>query len=979
MAHDDATRNKLQSSQYRARCVALLALAFLCVMLAVVSLAYNFGLITRTQQVATRYVQAQPVTDILLVMSYNESDQNTSSARDGVLDVMERSSVGVDVVYMDAHNISPNSAAYDAWVAQLGQRVAQHGRYGAVICADDEALFFIEGAHDTMFESTPVVFFGINDVDHALRATASGYMTGMIEQSYFGSMMQAVMQLHPEATTFTAIIDDTPTGVGNRGQFDLAMESFEDMDVCYVNASRLTRNELASSIAGVGEDSILFLLDANNDLNGNAYDFDSTVAFVTDASTVPVYRTSAGGVGNGIAGSGYLDPEQDGRMAATMTVDVLNGTQPADIPVNLEGTQGYVFDHQVLNAHGLSTLNLPAGSTVINRIPFSLDTIMLFAIPAALVVLAGLFLWLAFRMARQAKRSLVSAQVQAQAQAASAAPVAAVAAVAVAEKPAAQKSSAQVRVKKKQAPQKGDRKRRAKMRRRHQVNAGTEPVVVHDEEPVTDAAEAVDSPHATTEPETRPEAERAPKPEPVTEPEVEAAMEPEPEPEPMAEPEAAREPESEVESPAPEAAKPDDVQEAAEETQAEAVSVEDMQEQVRKDMALQASELKSLVAIKVVDFAEIVDQYGNKAAEEVISTIGKRLEGVENALVVDTEGSTLFAGFDTEILRGSQELEFIDFLLRQPAVMGEGNINFKCCTGIVNHQRGMDVEEMIAGARFAIEQAEELHLVNSAVFYDSNMRRAMEGQAPITKLLEQAVADESFIVYYQPQIDLRENEVVGYEALVRLRNREYPPAQFIPVAERTGLIVSIDRIVVKRAIEQLSKWKRRNKRMRPISINFSSVHLTREDDDFITYLTGLLHKYDIPPAYIRIEISEALFNSDPTRAEAFLTRLFQEGITIALDHFGMGYTSFADIMTVPASIVKIDKEFVDTFLVDGKDANFEQLVMLAKGLGKRVVVVGVDKKWQLDVCRQLNCDAVQGYYFSKPLLPESAAQYKPGS
>lgn len=147
---------------------------------------------------------------------------------------------------------------------------------------------------------------------------------------------------------------------------------------------------------------------------------------------------------------------------------------------------------------------------------------------------------------------------------------------------------------------------------------------------------------------------------------------------------------------------------------------------------------------------------------------------------------------------------------------------------------------------------------------------------------------------------------------MRLRDKAYPPSQFIPVAEITGLIVEIDRIVTKRSVEQLAIWKRRNKRMRPISINFSPVHLAR-DDDYVTYLLSLLKTYDVSSEYIKIEVTETLFSgSNQQKAEDLIKRLFDAGISIALDNFGMGYTSFTDIMAIPASIIKIDKEFVDT-------------------------------------------------------------------
>lgn len=153
-------------------------------------------------------------------------------------------------------------------------------------------------------------------------------------------------------------------------------------------------------------------------------------------------------------------------------------------------------------------------------------------------------------------------------------------------------------------------------------------------------------------------------------------------------------------------------------------------------------------------------------------------------------------------------------------------------------------------------------------------------------------------------------------------------------------------------MEQLAIWKRRNKRMRPISINFSPVHLAR-DDDYVTYLLSLLKTYDVSSEYIKIEVTETLFSgSNQQKAEDLIKRLFDAGISIALDNFGMAIRRLPTSWPSPASIIKIDKEFVDTFLVDGNAENFEQLVRLAHGLGRKVVVVGVDKKWQIDVCRR---------------------------
>lgn len=143
------------------------------------------------------------------------------------------------------------------------------------------------------------------------------------------------------------------------------------------------------------------------------------------------------------------------------------------------------------------------------------------------------------------------------------------------------------------------------------------------------------------------------------------------------------------------------------------------------------------------------------------------------------------------------------------------------------------------------------------------------------------------------------------------------------------------------------------------------------------FLLSELAANEIPADYIKLEITEGFFSANSDQVEQVLRRLIDNGVTIALDKFGAGYSSFSDVMSVPVALVKIDKAFVDTFLVDGNDDNFENLVRLAHGLGKKVVVVGVEKKWQIEICRDLNCDIVQGYYFSKPALARERCSVPP--
>lgn len=982
MARTESAQVETRDANAKKRVIFRIAALLLVLLAALLLFEGFFWNKQQATSLPTTIAPAQEtVTDVLLIMSYDENDGNTPLYRNGVLDVMSRSKVGVDVVYMNAYNAPLGSDAYNAWVSQLAQKVAQHGSYGAVICADDEALYFIEQNHDTMFASTPVVFFGVNDFNHALQASTSGYMTGAVEQSYYGSIMQAAMSLQPEATGFVAIVDETPAGIGNQGQFNLAMKNFNGMSVRYIDASTMTRQQLASEISKVGSDSIVMLLDASTDVTGTYYPLSTTASYVSNASNVPVYRASMGGVGNGIAGSGFVDAASDGQKAAETTIQVLNGTRPADIPISFEGNLGYVFDGSVLNDYGISTSSTPAGSTIVNRSLFSLDTLRIIALPAFLLICALLFL----RASRRWPVEPVAVGGQQANYQAQELEVKEVTSPGAKKKPSKQLVSKKSKKNKKlKAPRKSNRKeeRSEEVVAQSQVtedvqssgSSGHQVASKRDDLEISyvyssEGSASVEESSVIEKEDAAPEVEEVIEAE-VTE--VTATEDPV-----VAEGEETAEEIETIEAEV-EVSKPSDEprQEKKSPDRSRSGRGPGKQHRATRTLRQRHMEPSALIALEIINYMDIEDVYGSEQAKECLQVISKRLDGLDSSIYVREQRKGFLIGLDSEVQRGSQEIDALEFLLRQPLSIGDYSITVHACVSAVNRQKNMSTKEMEEGVWFAIDQSKELGSFDSVIFYDSDMRAAMENRAEITELLEQAIEAEDFMVFYQPQVNLDDLNVSGYEALVRLKDKKYPPSQFIPIAEMNGMIVDIDRIVTKRAVEQLAKWKRRNKRMRPISINLSAVHLTKEDN-YADYLMSMLSEYNVLPSHIRIEITESFFNTDQTKAEELITSLFQSGITIALDRFGKGFTSFADIMSIPASVVKIDKEFVDTFLVDGSDENFEQLVLLAQGFGKRVVVVGVDNKFQLDICRKLKCDAVQGYYFSRPLLPENAVQYRP--
>ena len=404
--------------------------------------------------------------------------------------------------------------------------------------------------------------------------------------------------------------------------------------------------------------------------------------------------------------------------------------------------------------------------------------------------------------------------------------------------------------------------------------------------------------------------------------------------------------------------------------------------------------VRSVLEVALLDLDDLDELHGVDTADVVVKTLAKRLNGIDSIFLVRPNRSDFLLGFDVDLQRGSAPLDEVERVLRAPVKVGESAIAVSPCIGVLNRERGMSIEEMVAGVDLAIRQAEPTGAGGEVVFYENDMRVAEEHKYDISSLLKKAIANDDLSVLYQPQIELATNEVVGYEALVRLRGDKYPPEQFIPIAEANGQIVELDRMVARKVVQQLATWKKRKQRIRPVSINFSYGQLC--DEDFVSYLTTLLEEYGVARKLVRVDVKESLLVNDMAKAKRFIDELYQAGFGIAIDGFGAGYTSIPRVMQIPVDAVKLDRSLTEGLLAhvscdpassapetaseaatSAADEAITSLINLVHEAGKIVVVEGVETLQQLEVCRDKGCDVVQGFFFSEPLLPESVLRYKP--
>jgi EAL domain-containing protein (putative c-di-GMP-specific phosphodiesterase class I) len=244
--------------------------------------------------------------------------------------------------------------------------------------------------------------------------------------------------------------------------------------------------------------------------------------------------------------------------------------------------------------------------------------------------------------------------------------------------------------------------------------------------------------------------------------------------------------------------------------------------------------------------------------------------------------------------------------------------------------------------------------------------------------LERAIDNREFVLHYQPVIELRTGQISGVEALLRWNHPQrgtVPPLDFIPLAEETGLIVTIGRWVLETACRQASQLQHRHEIHPPLhmAVNLSARQLQRPE--IAKEVAGILDATGLDPRYLILEITESVMMADVQLSLQRLTELKRLDVKLALDDFGTGYSSLNYLQQFPVDILKIDKSFIDAINADNrKSVLTATIIKLADDLGLQPVAEGIERTDQLDKLLELQCDLGQGYYFARPLPIEGLEQ-----
>ncbi len=312
--------------------------------------------------------------------------------------------------------------------------------------------------------------------------------------------------------------------------------------------------------------------------------------------------------------------------------------------------------------------------------------------------------------------------------------------------------------------------------------------------------------------------------------------------------------------------------------------------------------------------------------------------------------------------------ERIRELMGQPFVIDEYHVLLTVSNGIALYpENGDNAEVLLKEANTAMHHAKEDGHDNSQ-FYNVNFTQQAQRRLSLENSLRVALEREEFYLLYQPKFNLRSRCIQSVEALIRWKNPEkgiISPADFIPLAEETGLIVPIGEWVLRHACHDAIKWRRAGLNLN-VAVNLSAKQF--RDANLLETVLHALSASSLAPNVVELEITENALMEDNEATLKILRNLRENGIHIALDDFGTGYSSMSYLKHIPLNTLKIDQSFVKELPHDKENfAIVLAIISMAKSLGYAVVAEGVETLEQAQMLNQLNCDALQGYFFSKPV------------
>ncbi|QDZ30112.1 bifunctional diguanylate cyclase/phosphodiesterase [Noviherbaspirillum sp. UKPF54] len=381
------------------------------------------------------------------------------------------------------------------------------------------------------------------------------------------------------------------------------------------------------------------------------------------------------------------------------------------------------------------------------------------------------------------------------------------------------------------------------------------------------------------------------------------------------------------------------------------------------------------------NFKHINDSLGHGVGDEILSEVAKRLTSqVRHSDTVSRLGGDEFVVLvleDTDVEHFPVTAEKILRALAAPHHLSGNELHVTTSIGIsLFPEDGANAETLIKNADTAMYHAKKKGK-NNFQFFNSEMNARAVARQTTEVGLRRAIERDEFVLHYQPKVDLESGKVTGAEALIRWQHPQRGtvlPESFIPVAEDSGLIVPIGSIVLRKACEQLKKWREEGLAPIVVSVNMSALEF--RDKRFSRNVRQLLQETGVASHLLQLELTESALMRNIETSIAILRDLKQMGVQIAIDDFGTGYSSLSYLSQLPIDVLKIDRSFVHA--ITGNNDNgviVSAVIGMGASLSQRVIAEGVETKEQLDFLHAHHCDEGQGYLFSAAMPAEEFGRF----
>ena len=379
----------------------------------------------------------------------------------------------------------------------------------------------------------------------------------------------------------------------------------------------------------------------------------------------------------------------------------------------------------------------------------------------------------------------------------------------------------------------------------------------------------------------------------------------------------------------------------------------------------------ALLVFDLDNFKKINDSLGHQLGDSLLAKLAMRL----NKLTRENDVFYRLGGDEFAlVMSNTNDIHTITRMAKQflaaiatPFKMAGHELAITSSVGIVLFpEDGNTPEILLKNADTAMYHAKKKG--NSYLFFNDTMNRQAVKRLQIENLMRFGLKEDHFEVYYQPKMNIRTGKLAGMEALVRFitpKKGIISPGVFIPIAEETGQIIEIGEVVLNKACRDVKQWLDAGLFSARVAVNLSAKQFSLPD--LTSRIDVILQKNELPSYFLELEITEGTVMDDPQEAIAIMRSLSARGIHLAMDDFGTGYSSLAYLKQFPLNTLKVDKAFIDDMKTERGRNMVDSIVTIAHNLDLHVVAEGVEQASQISILEELNCETLQGYYYSKPL------------